>query len=83
MTGGLALEPAPNIRVNAVMPVSSPTGFDLRATGMAELTKEVNAAVIQGIPMGRRATPQDVAKAVTEVEAEAFIVPMQAELRKR
>jgi 3-oxoacyl-[acyl-carrier protein] reductase len=64
LTRGLAHELAPDIRVNAVLPVSSPTGFDLRATGMAELPEEINATVIQGIPMGRRATPQDVANAV-------------------
>lgn len=64
LTRGLAAELAPKIRVNAVCPVSSPTGFDLNATGSAQFSEEVNAAVIAGIPMGRRATPQDVADAI-------------------
>ena len=61
---GLAVELAPDIRVNSVNPVSSPTGFDLNAVGTPELHPEVEKAVIKGIPMGRRATPQDVAKSV-------------------
>ncbi len=64
LTRGLASELAPKIRVNAVCPVSAPTGFDLNATGVAELPEAANQAVISGIPMGRRATPQDVAAAV-------------------
>ncbi|MCY4212929.1 MAG: glucose 1-dehydrogenase [Gammaproteobacteria bacterium] len=64
LTRGLAGELAPKIRVNAVCPVSAPTGFDLSATGVAELPESANQAVISGIPMGRRATPQDVAAAV-------------------
>ena len=63
LTQALAVELAPDIRVNAVCPVSSPTGFDLNATGAAELSEQVNAQVIAGIPMGRRATPEDVADA--------------------
>ena len=63
LTQALAVELAPNIRVNAVCPVSSPTGFDLNATGAAELSEEANARIIAGIPMGRRATPEDVADA--------------------
>ena len=64
LTRGLAAELAPEIRVNAVCPVSAPTGFDLNASGQAELTDEQNAAVIAGIPMGRRAIPKDVADAI-------------------
>ncbi len=64
LTRGLAGELAPKIRVNAVCPVSAPTGFDLNAVGVAELPEAANQAVISGIPMGRRATPQDVADAV-------------------
>ena len=64
LTKGLASELAPDVRVNCVTPVSSPTGFDLVATGMEELPEGANAAVIAGIPMGRRAIPQDVASAV-------------------
>ncbi len=63
LTQALAVELAPRIRVNAVLPVSAPTGFDLNASGVAELPEEVNAQVIAGIPMGRRAQPQDVADA--------------------
>ncbi len=63
LTQALAVELAPNIRVNAVCPVSAPTGFDQNAVGVAELPAEANAQVIAGIPMGRRATPEDVADA--------------------
>lgn len=62
LTKGLAGELAPDIRVNAVLPVSAPTGFDQNALGH-ELTEEQHQSVIQGIPMGRRATSQDVADA--------------------
>ncbi|MCP3938785.1 MAG: SDR family oxidoreductase [Actinomycetia bacterium] len=64
LTKGLATELAPDIRVNCVNPVSSPTGFDLTATGMAVLPDHVNERVIAGIPMGRRAVPKDVADAI-------------------
>lgn len=60
---GLAGELAPDIRVNAVLPVSAPTGFDRTALGR-DLPENLEAAVIRGIPMGRRATPGDVANAV-------------------
>ena len=63
LTQALAVELAPEIRVNAVCPVSAPTGFDQNAVGMAELPAEANKQVIAGIPMGRRATPEDVANA--------------------
>ncbi|MEM7079657.1 MAG: SDR family oxidoreductase [Pseudomonadota bacterium] len=63
LTKALAVELAPKTRVNAVCPVSAPTGFDLNAVGVAELPEAANAAVIAGIPMGRRAEPRDVADA--------------------
>lgn len=63
LTQALAVELAPAIRVNAVCPVSAPTGFDLNASGVAELPEPINAQVIAGIPMGRRAMPEDVADA--------------------
>ncbi|MEM1231362.1 MAG: glucose 1-dehydrogenase [Pseudomonadota bacterium] len=63
LTQALAVELAPKTRVNAVLPVSAPTGFDLNAVGVPELPEEANAQVIAGIPMGRRATPDDVADA--------------------
>ena len=62
---GLAVELAPDIRVNSVNPVSSPTGFDMNAVGTENLHPKVEAAVIKGIPMGRRSTPEDVAGSVT------------------
>ncbi|MGI9597157.1 MAG: SDR family oxidoreductase, partial [Acidimicrobiales bacterium] len=64
LTKGLAAELAPDIRVNCVNPVSSPTGFDKNAVGLEELPEQVEAAVVAGIPMGRRATPDDVAGSV-------------------
>jgi len=64
LTKGLAAELAPDIRVNCVTPVSSPTGFDKVATGLDVLPEKVDARVIAGIPMGRRALPEDVAAAV-------------------
>ena len=64
LTKGLASELAPNIRVNCVNPVSSPTGFDKNAMGVDVLPDAVEAAVVKGIPMGRRALPDDVASAI-------------------
>ncbi len=61
LTRSLALELAPNIRVNCVCPVSSPTKFDLTSTGKEKLSDDMEKMVIDGIPMGRRATPEDVA----------------------
>jgi len=63
LTRGMAAEMAPRIRVNCVCPVSSPTNFDLQAMGTQNLSPEMEASVISGIPMGRRATPEDVANA--------------------
>ncbi len=64
LTKGLAAELAPNIRVNCVNPVSSPTGFDKTAMGVDRLPEAVEKAVVKGIPMGRRALPEDVASAI-------------------
>ena len=63
LTRGMAVEMAPKIRVNCVCPVSSPTSFDMRSMGVAQLPEDVEKRVIDGIPMGRRATPEDVADA--------------------
>jgi 3-oxoacyl-[acyl-carrier protein] reductase len=60
---GLATELAPAIRVNAVCPVSAATGFDRNAFGM-DMPENVERSVVRGIPMGRRATPRDVANSV-------------------
>lgn len=65
LTKGLASELAPNIRVNCVNPVSSATGFDKNAMGIDVLPEKLEARVVSGIPMGRRAIPDDVAGAVT------------------
>ncbi|MEM7324141.1 MAG: SDR family oxidoreductase [Actinomycetota bacterium] len=64
LTKGLAAELAPDIRVNCVNPVSSATGFDKNAMGVDVLPESVEAAVVRGIPMGRRAIPEDVAAAI-------------------
>ena len=63
-TKAMAIELAPKIRVNAVCPVSAPTGFDMNAVGSQNLSPEAEAGVIAGIPLGRRATPEDVADSV-------------------
>ncbi|MEM8924812.1 MAG: SDR family oxidoreductase [Actinomycetota bacterium] len=64
LTKGLAAELAPDIRVNCVNPVSSPTGFDKTSLGVDVLPEKVEKRVVAGIPMGRRALPADVAAAV-------------------
>jgi len=64
LTKGLATELAPRIRVNCVAPVSSATGFDMSAMGVADLPEKIEKSVVDGIPMGRRALPEDVANAV-------------------
>jgi len=64
LTKGLAVELAPDIRVNCVAPVSAATGFDMSAMGVPELSERREKMVIDGIPMGRRATPEDVANSV-------------------
>ncbi len=64
LTKGLAAELAPTVRVNCVTPVSAPTGFDKVAMGIDELPEKLEARVVSGIPMGRRASPDDVAAAI-------------------
>ena len=63
LTKGMAVEMAPGIRVNCVCPVSAATNFDFHATGQKNLPEEMEKKVIEGIPMQRRATPEDVADA--------------------
>ena len=59
----MAVELAPdNIRVNAICPVMSATGMIEDFMGMAN-TKENQAKFLGGIPMGRLAVPEDIAKA--------------------
>ena len=63
LTQGMAVEMAPKVRVNCVCPVSAATNFDFQTMGQKDLPEEMEARVIAGIPMGRRATPTDVADA--------------------
>ena len=70
LTKGLAVELAPDIRVNCVAPVSSPTGFDMSAMGIEKLSENREKMVVDGIPMGRRATPEDVANSVMFLASE-------------
>ena len=56
LTRSLALEWAPAIRVNAVCP-----GYVLTPMQEAEYTAEMLAAVNSRIPLGRHATPQEIA----------------------
>ena len=63
LTQSMAVEMAPNVRVNCVCPVSSATNFDFQSMGQKDLPEEMEQRVIDGIPMGRRARPDDVADA--------------------
>jgi 3-oxoacyl-[acyl-carrier protein] reductase len=68
MTKGLAIEVARNqIRVNAVNPVASLTGFMESATGIPadDMSEEQKARLVSTIPLGRMAQPTDIAGAVT------------------
>ena len=63
MSKAMAVELGPgNIRVNAICPVMSPTGMIESFMGMAN-TPENRAKFIGNIPLGRLATPLDIAKA--------------------
>jgi len=64
LTRALAVELAPHIRVNAVSPVISETGFVKNATGQDKLTDEARTSMVAGIPMGRTAETQDVGNAI-------------------
>ena len=63
LTQSMAIEMAPNVRVNCVCPVSSATNFDFQTIGKKDLPEEMEASVVATIPMGRRALPEDVADA--------------------
>ena len=65
LTRGLAVELAPEIRVNGVNPVAAETNFMKGAMGVDTMPERARAALIRGIPMGRLAEPRDVAAAVT------------------
>ena len=63
LSKAMAAELGPdNIRVNAICPVMSPTGMIESFMGMAN-TPENRAKFLGNIPLGRLATPLDIAKA--------------------
>ena len=63
MSKALAAELGPdNIRVNAICPVMAPTGMIADFMGMPD-TPENRSKFIGNIPLGRLATPTDIAKA--------------------
>lgn len=64
LTRALAIELAPDIRVNSVSPVISETGFVKNATGQEKLTDDARSSMVSGIPMGRTAEPRDIANAI-------------------
>lgn len=64
LTRGLAAEVGPDIRVNAVNPVVSQTGFIKNALGVDELDETQRTSLTANIPMGRIARPQDIANAI-------------------
>jgi len=74
MTKALALELAPEIRVNCVNPVATDTPMLPKFMATAPDPDAVRKAVIAGIPMGRLATAEDVANAAL------FLVSSEASL---
>jgi 3-oxoacyl-[acyl-carrier protein] reductase len=63
-TLALAAEVAPEVRVNAVSPVISETGFLVSIYGRNELSDADRNRLVNGIPLGRTAAPQDVANSI-------------------
>lgn len=65
LTRGLATEVGgDNIRVNAVCPLASETGFMKSALGVEKLPQKVREAMEKDVPLGRLTQPGDVASAV-------------------
>jgi 3-oxoacyl-[acyl-carrier protein] reductase len=73
-TRNLAVELAPQIRVNAVLPVAADTPFMIAAFG-ERMPAEAAAAMRAGIPLARLCEPADVANAVAFLASDdaAFI----------
>jgi 3-oxoacyl-[acyl-carrier protein] reductase len=70
MSKAMAVELGPdNIRVNAICPVMSPTGMIADFMGMPD-TPENRSKFIGNIPLGRLATPTDIAKAAVYLASE-------------
>ena len=67
-----------NIRVNAICPVMSPTGMIESFMGMAD-TPENRSRFVGNIPLGRLATPLDIAKAAVFLASDlaAFITGVE------
>ena len=70
LTRGLAVEVAPDIRVNAVNPVIAETGFVRSLTGSDALPDELRSNWVSGIPMARTASAQDVANGIVYLASE-------------
>ncbi|MFP8882322.1 MAG: glucose 1-dehydrogenase [Myxococcota bacterium] len=65
LTRGLAIELGPDrIRVNAVNPLASETGFIKNVLGTDKFPDAVRESMIREVPLGRLAQPSDVASAV-------------------
>ena len=65
LTRGLATELGPDgIRVNAVCPLASETGFMKSALGVEKLPVAVRETMEKEVPLGRLTRPEDVAAAV-------------------
>lgn len=68
LTRGLALELAPNIRVNGVSP-----GPILWPEDAAEMSEEEKHQRLAGLPLGKIGNPSDIAKAVVFLGEAEFI----------
>ena len=71
MVRGLAVELAPDVRVNAVSPTWTQTGL-WRGISQAELTKQA-ADFAQNVPLGRTATIEEVASGYLYLMENQFI----------